>query len=178
MVKVRKRERLLAAASTALLAVLINVLFAAPVAATVAAVGYWSYPIFLVINVTIAAFVLGVLLPNDYGDWTKRLPTWARNGLVWLRRVVSVDEAKIEAGWFGKAWKWIKGKGAFWAILAVSLLTTTPAAGAALSRTLKLPERKAWLYSMVSAVVFTGISISIYLGLVAGILAWVTAVFS
>jgi hypothetical protein len=173
MAGVRKRDRLLAGASAVLVAVLVNVFFAAPVAATVVAAGYWAYAIFLVVNSAIVAFVLGVLLPSEYGDWTKKLPTWVRDRLACIRKVVTVDEAKIEAGLFGRPWKWAKSKGAFWAILAISLITTTPGAGAVVARTLKLPERQAWVYSMISSAVFTAISISMYLGVLKAIWTWI-----
>ncbi len=154
----RRRDVILG--SFAGLTLLVNVLFSVgPTLGLAAYLGYWSYPVFLFINVMLVILVFRVLLPTDYG-WTKGLPKIFRRFLAWVRSIFATDHNRFRQG---KVWGFFHSKGAFWIIL-VGTITISPIVGACTARYLKLPEDKAWRYTMWSVLIATGTNITLYLG--------------
>ncbi len=133
-------------------------------------IGFWAFPLFFGLGMGMAALVFHVLLPSEYGDWTKRLPKHGRirDALAWIRKVVTPDSAKFERGTF---WPRLQRYGAFWFILAATMLLS-PLVGAFVARYLKLPDAKAWWYMTVSVGLMVGIFTSLYLGVLAPVIDW------
>jgi hypothetical protein len=121
---------------------------------------FWAFPLFFALGMGMAWLVFQVLLPSEYGDWTKRLPTWARNALVWVRKVATPDDAKFTKGTF---WPRVRKYGAFWFVFAWTI-GISPFVGAFAARYLKLPERTAWRYMTISVALMVGTFTSLYLG--------------
>ena len=169
MGQIRTRTRRALYGAFAALILLVNYAVSGLVVWITIHIGLWAFPLFFGLGMGMVALVFTVVPLTEYGAWTKHLPSWGRNALVWLRHAVAIDEAKFSQGRF---WPRIRKWGAFWFIFAATMILS-PLVGAFVARYLKLPERKAWAYAATSVALMVAIFTSLYLGVLGPIIAWV-----
>jgi hypothetical protein len=90
-----------------------------------------------------------------------------------FERFFSVDERRFEKGF----WRWAREKGLFVLILVCSIFPG-PFFAALVIRFFDLPAQKAWSYAIITTVISTFISISLYLGALDGVRSFFASIFS
>jgi len=144
-----------------------NVAITGAVVAATDRLGYWAYPTFFGVNIflVVLAFFLYWLLNTWFEDpKNKTLFPLLGRALGWLRArlmgVMTVDEKKLQKG----IWPWVRKRGPFVLVLVCAFFPGPFFAGLVI-KFLKLPPQKAWTYAIVSTLIATFVSISVYLGL-------------
>jgi MFS family permease len=135
--------------------VILNLVVSGAVIASVHELGYWSYPALFGFNIFLTWLVFMLLPPPNHPEHflIRRFPK--------LKKVFTVDAKRFER----PRWRWIRSKGAFPLVQAVSLFLGPSYAAATIRLILVFPDRKAWTYGLLTTLISTVLIVSLYIGL-------------